>query len=404
MAHINLEEFEEVSSHFLRDHVMEFANISDMFNICNSENVDFEKEISALDVYSDVNSLGAEVSKILDVEGCSQIKADVTNCFSQKQTSKENVKFRQIEESKSCFKSEGNFKEYTLELQEYSTTDQYFLNTESHTPTTSLELESVNPKEIITNNEPTLRLVQTETGEQFYELIMDNISEKPQSQDSKSLESIVDTINESVDNFENLELFRADTQSNFEIYTESNFETFDRSNYESCSQQFLDMIHDPNLNNNEHYFSGINNVEKQIDRIKISKDKVDFEKNNGLDQHLSVEEEKESNTEIEKTTLRKKANNKKFYCDICHKTLSTRHNFTQHMGTHYKNHQRFRCMECGKFFAWKSTLNKHIYNNHRPEGKQTYVCNICPKVYCKLSQVNVSRNEFLKLIFFSNLM
>lgn len=89
---------------------------------------------------------------------------------------------------------------------------------------------------------------------------------------------------------------------------------------------------------------------------------------------------------------------KKFECIVCNKRFTTMSNLKQHNGTHFSDQQKFYCKECNMSFAWKSTLNKHITSNHRPDGPQKFVCEICPKVYSTLSQVNVSTNSFFVLL------
>ncbi|XP_072757753.1 uncharacterized protein [Anoplolepis gracilipes] len=79
---------------------------------------------------------------------------------------------------------------------------------------------------------------------------------------------------------------------------------------------------------------------------------------------------------------------KNFHCSVCNKTFSTAYNYKQHIGIHFTDQQKFHCKDCGISFAWKSTLNKHIVNNHSLDGPQKFVCDICPKVYSTLSQVN----------------
>lgn len=396
MANINIEEFEEASSNLLRDHILEFVNTSDVFNTCNNENVDLEREVSALDSYSDVNDLGMVVPKILEIDSFSENQIDMNNCLSRKQISKENVKCR-----------------YTkLEFQESITTSQYFLNIESQDSNINLEMEYMDTNEI----EPTLHLVQTEAGEEFYELAMDNISEKPQN---KSSENIDESIIESVENLQDLELFRADVQANFEVYTGENFETFDRTNYENCAKQLLELVQseerregDSNClaDNSEKLlalienpgFSEINNKEKQNAKgtdskgnsSSISGEAFDFESNFNPSPTENVKENKKSKSGKEMQIGKKKTYSKEFYCCLCRKTLSTKYNYEQHMGLHYKEHQRFHCKECSLSFAWKSTLNKHIMNNHRPDGRQTFACNICPKVYYDIALVNVSIEKF----------
>ncbi|KAL6257425.1 hypothetical protein P5V15_010997 [Pogonomyrmex californicus] len=79
---------------------------------------------------------------------------------------------------------------------------------------------------------------------------------------------------------------------------------------------------------------------------------------------------------------------KRFQCSVCKKAFSTAYNYKQHIGIHFTDQQKFHCKDCGMSFAWKSTLNKHITNNHSSDGPQKFVCEICPKVYSTLSQVN----------------
>ncbi|KAG6803022.1 zinc finger protein [Apis mellifera caucasica] len=55
---------------------------------------------------------------------------------------------------------------------------------------------------------------------------------------------------------------------------------------------------------------------------------------------------------------------------------------------HLSYQQKFHCKDCKISFAWKSTLNKHIANNHRPDGPQKFACDICNKIYNTSSQVN----------------
>ncbi|XP_029159183.1 zinc finger protein 226-like [Nylanderia fulva] len=109
-------------------------------------------------------------------------------------------------------------------------------------------------------------------------------------------------------------------------------------------------------------------------------------------QHLSVDiiTNKDANNDIHIGTSEepKKIVLKKFHCSVCNKTFSTAYNYKQHMGIHFADQQKFHCKDCGMSFAWKSTLNKHIMNNHSLDGPQKFVCNICPKVYSTLSQVN----------------
>ena len=384
---------------------MEFTNTSDSFNTYNNENVDLEIEVSALDTYSDINDLTMVVPKILEIENFSENEVDVNNYISKKQISKENVKCR-----------------YTkLEFQE-NITSQYFLNIESQDSNTNLEMDYIDTNEI----EPTLHLVHIETGEQFYELAMDNISEKPQINLSENIEG---TISESVENLQDIEFFRPDVQSNFEAYAGGNFETFDRTNYENCAKQLLELVQSEKRKggdsttslpeNSEKFltlienpgFSEINNKEKQEARGSESKEnssstiglEFDFEKNDCLSLTENAIQKKKCKSGKEIQIRKEKTNSEELHCCLCRKTLSTKYNYTQHMGLHYKEHQRFHCKECSMSFAWKSTLNKHIMNNHRPNGRQTFTCSLCPKVYCNISLVKVSIKTFYHLGKFHSL-
>lgn len=85
-----------------------------------------------------------------------------------------------------------------------------------------------------------------------------------------------------------------------------------------------------------------------------------------------------------------KTSPKKYQCTVCKKAFSTSYNHKQHIGIHFRDQQKFHCKECGVSFAWKSTLNKHIASTHNSNWPPKFVCDICPKVYSTLSQVNVS--------------
>lgn len=94
---------------------------------------------------------------------------------------------------------------------------------------------------------------------------------------------------------------------------------------------------------------------------------------------------------------------KRFQCSVCKKAFSTAYNYKQHIGIHFTDQQQFHCKECGMSFAWKSTLNKHVANNHNSDRSQKFVCDICPKVYSSVSQVNVSPLEFCKSTFYTEI-
>lgn len=84
----------------------------------------------------------------------------------------------------------------------------------------------------------------------------------------------------------------------------------------------------------------------------------------------------------------KNKNTGKFECTICNKKFITTSNLKQHMGSHSVDKKNYHCKLCDMSFAWKSTLNKHLASSHRPDGPQKFVCEICPRVYATLAQVN----------------
>ena len=57
-------------------------------------------------------------------------------------------------------------------------------------------------------------------------------------------------------------------------------------------------------------------------------------------------------------------------------------------GIHFIDQQRYRCTICGKSFAWKSTLNKHMMN-HSTGPLPRYRCELCNKEYAAATQVQV---------------
>ncbi|XP_025269532.1 zinc finger protein 91-like [Camponotus floridanus] len=366
----------------------------------------------------------------------------------------------------------------------------------------------------LTNEEPMLRLVQTETGEQFYEYIINNLEKVQNVSCRKNLENATEeaanvlgdcekinsnfkennkkndhmehqnlealTINNEfnyaqleshgeeknsvlchgehfqnsqVYNFENLELLESHTD--FDKYVETNFEALERLNYENYEkfleleasritdigvefykepsirlvqndgEQLLELLQDSQIIEQENQnFIQINNLNKDClnvlqDSNKItdcSKSKSDFftyvENNLSLEENVNTQavedNEKYVNSGIQQLYRdkitnesvnnencvgtsekpKKKITSKRFCCSVCNKTFSTAYNYSQHIGIHFTDQQKFHCKDCGISFAWKSTLNKHILNNHSSDGPQKFICEICPKVYSTLSQVN----------------
>ncbi|XP_017893327.1 zinc finger protein 16-like isoform X2 [Ceratina calcarata] len=285
---------------------------------------------------------------------------------------------------------------------------------------------------IVNQDEPMLRLVQTETGEQFYEFLINNLVEKlPKILDSKNEninlneenhqeQSLRDDMNNEL-NYSQYELqgeekgFSAnqillDTQTDFEKYVESNFEVFERLNYDDSPDRFLEFVETAGLGNSSTKISDCNEESEQflqfqnfgpIDAIPESEksyNTVNNENENGNGGIVETNEKQEQSSEGSINNNEQSKNEQdlkklktfliKFQCTVCEKSFSTSYNYKQHIGTHFADQQKFHCKDCNMSFAWKSTLNKHIANNHRPEGPQKFACDICNKIYNTSSQVN----------------
>lgn len=288
---------------------------------------------------------------------------------------------------------------------------------------------------IVNHDEPMLRLVQTETGEQFYEFLINNLVEKlpnPQIIEStKSSESKDDSTNMNEENHEqsirddihndlNYSQYELqgeeknftnqillDTQSEFDKYVETNFEVFERLNYDDSPERFLEFV-ESGLENQNSKISDCNKDSDEflqfqnfgeIDTVESNvKDDI-IDDNNSNNQIVETDEKQEQSEDVtnsnekledEQDSRKSKTFLIKFQCTICEKSFSTSYNYKQHIGTHFADQQKFHCKDCKMSFAWKSTLNKHIANNHRPDGPQKFACDICNKIYNTSSQVNVS--------------
>lgn len=298
---------------------------------------------------------------------------------------------------------------------------------------TSDDLNDIN--NIVNNDEPMLRLVQTETGEQFYEFLINNLVEKlPSTESEKASEnkdentsmnedhqeqSIRDDMHSDL-NYAPYELhgeernfvtnqILLDTQTDFDKYVETNFEVFERLNYDDTSERFLEFVETTGLDNQNSKISDCNKEAEQFLQFQ-NFNEIDPMQQNGkntiigdssnvnTDEILENNENQELNSDIisndEKIDEQQQESEKlktfliKFQCTVCEKSFSTSYNYKQHIGTHFADQQKFHCKDCNMSFAWKSTLNKHIANNHRPEGPQKFACDICNKIYNTSSQVN----------------
>lgn len=283
---------------------------------------------------------------------------------------------------------------------------------------------------IVNHDESMLRLVQTETGEQFYEFLINNLVEKlPNTQSAKNHENKDDTnINEGNHQEQNIrddlhndlnyvqyELqeeeknfvtnqILLDTQSDFDKYVETNFEVFERLNYDDSSERFLEFV-ETGLENQSSKISECNKESEeflqfqnfnQVNALQSNEENIISNNNinNAIIKTNGKQEKNENDISINEKPKNEQDSKKtktfliKFQCTVCEKSFSTSYNYKQHIGTHFADQQKFHCKDCKISFAWKSTLNKHIANNHRPDGPQKFACDICNKIYNTSSQVN----------------
>ncbi|KOC68475.1 Zinc finger protein 790 [Habropoda laboriosa] len=295
------------------------------------------------------------------------------------------------------------------------------------------DLSDVN--NIVNHDEPMLRLVQTETGEQFYEFLINNLVEKlPSTQSEKTSENkdentdmndenhqeqnIRDDVHNDL-NYAQYELqneeknfvtsqILLDTQTDFDKYVDTNFEVFERLNYDDSSERFLEFVENTGLENQNEKISECSKENEeflqfqnftQIDTIQQNEKNITINDNSNDNSNPIVENDDKqehskdiiSSSEIYEDQQELKKSKSfliKFQCTVCEKSFSTSYNYKQHIGTHFADQQKFHCKDCKMSFAWKSTLNKHIANNHRPEGPQKFACDICNKIYNTSSQVN----------------
>lgn len=205
-----------------------------------------------------------------------------------------------------------------------------------------------------------IRLIQSD-GEQLLELLQDSqIAEQESNQDFLEANNLDKDCSTNVLQDSNKIVDCPKSKSDFFAYVEDN------------------VLLEENISHNQ----GVENNEEHVGSNNHSYADIMTSE--------SISDEKCVKTTEEPKKLKTKDTTKKFQCTECKKAFSTSYNYKQHIGIHFTDQQKFHCKDCGVSFAWKSTLNKHIANNHSSDGPQKFVCEICPKVYSTLSQVNVS--------------
>jgi len=206
-----------------------------------------------------------------------------------------------------------------------------------------------------------VRLIQND-GEQLLELLQNShITEQESNEDfvqtnnfDKDCLNILQNNNKTID--------YSKSKTDFFTYVENN------------------MSLEKNIDNNQSI--EINN--ECIKNIDNSFKNIAIEKSTSNENSLKTSEESKKSKKFQHSV------SKRFQCSICKKTFSSAYSYKQHIGVHFTHQQKYHCKDCGASFAWKTTFNKHVANNHSLDGPQKFVCDLCPKTYSTLSQVNVS--------------
>lgn len=233
------------------------------------------------------------------------------------------------------------------------------LNYENYERFLELEVSRIADIGVEFHKEPSMvRLIQND-GEQLLELLQDSQIIEQENQNFIQVNNLnKDCLNVLQDSNKMTDCSKS--KSDLFTYVENNMLEENINNNQAAE-------------NNEKY---VNNGIQQLYRDIIANESVNNENCIGTSEKPK----------------KQKITSKRFCCSVCNKTFSTAYNYSQHIGIHFTDQQKFRCKDCGISFAWKSTLNKHILNNHSSDGPQKFICEICPKVYSTLSQVNVSQS------------
>ena len=70
---------------------------------------------------------------------------------------------------------------------------------------------------------------------------------------------------------------------------------------------------------------------------------------------------------------------KKFNCQVCHRSYSNKYSLNQHMKIHDES-KAFKCDVCLKIFLYKNDLKRH-YRIHT--GEKPFACQVCDKKFAR---------------------
>ncbi|XP_068087068.1 zinc finger protein 271 [Anabrus simplex] len=113
-------------------------------------------------------------------------------------------------------------------------------------------------------------------------------------------------------------------------------------------------------------------------------------------EQLKTEENAQKELEEKGRDPKKRRVARIYKCTECSKVFMKNSNYKQHLGTHFIDQMNYCCPMCGQFYAWKSTLNKHILRMHTTTKPPQCHCEICHREYASagLVQDHIKRDHY----------
>jgi KRAB domain-containing zinc finger protein len=102
-------------------------------------------------------------------------------------------------------------------------------------------------------------------------------------------------------------------------------------------------------------------------RVQLMKCDICSKEVKGLTQHMQLVHQTEA----------------KLKCEICKKLLNNKHSLHLHMKLHQKAHQ---CQQCGKRFAWRCDLRKHLLFH---EDRFAFRCEPCQRNFGSKDELTI---------------